>query len=220
MWRRIGYILLAGFVWILVLWGAHYLMMGLAPIYGLVAALLMLIGVIILVVVTVRWLKRRAGFIPEDWFWAAALGWLLGSIYSGVTGNFSTFDISLHDTYFVIAHTHICLWFAFVFGVFGLIYHYNRRMGRVLGMIHFWASFFLAPLFILAPLFMWPDGFVSGRPRQYLDYSNWVSFNQVSPAEWAIQRIMVWLVVIGVLGQVVFFVNVVYSMVGGRKSVD
>jgi cytochrome c oxidase subunit 1 len=149
-------------------------------------------------------------FTPEVWFLIAFTGWGLGALYSALSGSRSTFDIQLHDTYIVIARIHLCLWLAIVFGAFGLFYHYNRRMGRILGLIHFGMTVLGSLLFI------WPYHGLAGMPRRYMDYGGYISFNGF----WGYEGVEFGLLMLGALGQVVFLVNIVYSMVGGRKSVD
>lgn len=147
---------------------------------------------------------------PARLFWIACIGWALGAVCTSFSGSSSTFDLQLHDTYFVIAHVHLFAWLAVVFGAFGLFYHYNRWMGRALGLIHFWMTF-LGSL-----VFVWPYHSLPGMPRRYADHNTLVELYQ--PGMFG--RFTSVLVLVGLAAQVVFLVNVVYSMVGGRKSVD
>ena len=147
---------------------------------------------------------------PENCFWVACASWTLGAVYSEFAGVRSTFDVQFHDTYFVIAGIHLCLWLAIVFGAFGLFYHYNRWMGRRLGLIHFGMTFLGSLAFI------WPYRGLAGMPRRYMDYSNYVPLGLYG----IFGDVTTMLVVVGLVAQLVFLVNVVYSMVGGRKSVD
>lgn len=107
----------------------------------------------------------------------------------------------------MIAHLHLFSFLAVVFGAFGLFYHYNRWMGRALGLIHFLMTFLGSLVFI------WPYQGLAGMPRRYEDYGSFVSLSQPDD-------VTVVLVLAGLVAQLVFLVNVVYSMIGGRKSVD
>ena len=74
-----------------------------------------------------------------------AIGFVSLFISGGLTGIWlgnSALDIHLHDTYFVIAHFHIVMGVASMFGMFAGIYHwfpkmYGRYLNNNLGYIHF-----------------------------------------------------------------------------------
>lgn len=215
--RKLRVILLAGFVGFLLIGGVrtayNLFMLEVNPVLGIAVSILLL-GLLNGVVVIVRRRMERSEpafpFTPEDWFWVAVTGWVLAAVCTSFSGSYSTFDLQLHDTYFVIAHIHLFAGLAVFFGAFGLFYHYNRWMGTVLGMIHFWMTF-LASLVCI-----WPYRGLAGMPRRYIDYSSWVYLDGFG----GYNDVEIGLVLLGVVAQVVFLVNVVYSMVGGRKSVD
>ena len=123
-------------------------------------------------------LKRRHRLTP-------ALLFLLGSVsvlvLGALTGNFpgdSTVDIHLHDTYFVIAHSHLMVGVAGFFGMFAAIYHwfpriFGRLMNDTLGYIHTWVTILVTLLIFWR---MHYDG-VGGMPRRYVDNKNWLLFD-------------------------------------------
>jgi heme/copper-type cytochrome/quinol oxidase subunit 3 len=78
----------------------------------------------------------------------------------GLTGlplGLAASDVTLHDTYYVVAHFHYLVAPGTVFALFAGIYHwYPRITGRVmnerLGQIHFWGSFMMMNAIFL-PMF-------------------------------------------------------------------
>jgi cytochrome c oxidase subunit I len=66
----------------------------------------------------------------------------------GLTGlplGFSTTDIHLHDTYYVVGHFHLIVAPGTLFAIFAGIYHWfprvtGRSLGERLGKLHFWPS--------------------------------------------------------------------------------
>jgi cytochrome c oxidase subunit I len=67
----------------------------------------------------------------------------------GLTGlplGLAASDVTLHDTYYVVAHFHYLVAPGTVFALFAGIYHWfptitGRRLDETLGKIHFWGSF-------------------------------------------------------------------------------
>ncbi len=140
---------------------------------------------------------------------------LIGNLVNQVTIGNSTLDIQLHDTYFVIAHVHLMLYFALLFLAFSAVYFVfpritGRMMNAPMGYIHFTLT--LVSVYLLC----WPVPYegLAGMPRWYMDYSTWVSLDGFSGTNVFVARVM--MVLLG--AQVVFVVNLVYSAVRGRKS--
>ncbi|HXO78005.1 MAG TPA: cbb3-type cytochrome c oxidase subunit I, partial [Puia sp.] len=164
-------------------WAHHMFVTGLNPFLGSVFVLLTLLIAVPSAIKVFNWLttlwKGTIRFTPAMLF---AIGFVSLFISGGLTGLFlgnSTLDIQLHDTYFVVGHFHLVMAVAGMFGMFAGIYHwfpkmYGRFMNTTFGHIHFWITF------AGAYLIFWPMYYegLAGMPRRYLDYSNWISFNQ------------------------------------------
>ena len=215
MGKKIGAILLVGLMGVLLVGGIRQLFdcFERNQFIGIILLFLwhILAVAAVLVVQRMRRMKPAVMVATEDWFWAAFAGWGMGGSYSRLTGSKSTFEFQLHDTYFVIANVHACTGIAIVFGIFALIYHYRARLQGAMGMIHFWMTF-LASL-----LAIWPNpSFPAGMPRRYMDYSSWISFNAYDRSVILID----WVAMSGIVAQVVFLTNLVYSALRRRKSVD
>ena len=103
---------------------------------------------------TTLW-RGNIRFTPATLF---AIGFVSLFISGGLTGIFlgnSTIDIHLHDTMFVVAHFHIVMGVASMFGMFAGIYHwfpkmFGRYLNTTLGYVHFWVTL------IGAYLIFWP----------------------------------------------------------------
>jgi len=199
-------------------WAHHMFVTGLNPFLGSVFVLLTLLIAVPSAIKVFNWLttlwRGNIRFTPAMLF---AIGFVSMFISGGLTGIFlgnSTLDIQLHDTYFVIAHFHIVMGVSGILGMFCGIYHwfpkmYGRYLNNTMAYIHFWVTF------IGAYLIFWPMHYegLAGMPRRYLDYSNWLSFNQFGGLNQFISTVA--MVVFAV--QLLFVFNFFYSIFKGRR---
>ncbi|BBB12291.1 cytochrome c oxidase subunit I [Sphingopyxis sp. FD7] len=145
--------------------------------------------------------------------------WSLGFIFmftvGGVTGVVLAnggVDTALHDTYYVVAHFHYVLSLGAVFSLFaGFYYWFPKMSGRMynefLGQLHFWI------FFIGVNVLFFPQHFLGqqGMPRRYPDYPDAYAF-------WHL--ISSWGYVIMGVGVLIFFANILWSLVAGKKAAD
>jgi cytochrome c oxidase subunit 1 len=199
-------------------WAHHMFVTGMNPFLGSVFVLLTLLIAIPSAIKVFNWLttiwKGNIRFTPGMMF---SLGFVSLFISGGLTGIFlgnSALDITLHDTYFVIAHFHIVMGVAGFFGMFAGIYHwfpkiFGRFLNNTMSYIHFWVTM------IGSYLIFWPMHYegLAGMPRRYLDYTNWLSFNQFHELNKFISTVA--MVVFAV--QLLFIFNFFYSIFKGRK---
>jgi cytochrome c oxidase subunit 1 len=197
------------------IWAHHTFVTGLNPFLNTVFWVLSLLILVPVVFVSFSWVARQSlRLTPAMAFIFGLFVLLVGDLMNTVNNGTSTLDIQLHDTYFVIAHVHLILFFALLFLAFAAVYFVfpkitGRTINAAMGYIHF--AFTLIAAYFLS----WPYNYagLAGMPRRYMDYSNWVSLDGFSGANYFTTQAMILLV----CGQVVFVANLVWSLVKGQK---
>ncbi|WP_199768735.1 cbb3-type cytochrome c oxidase subunit I [Sphingobacterium sp. HMA12] len=202
-----------------IVWGHHMFVTGMNPFLGGVFMITTLIIAVPSAVKAFNYLatlwKGNIRFTPAMMF---AIGLVSFFISGGLTGLFlgnAALDINLHDTYFVVAHFHLVMGSASIFGMLCGVYHwypkmFGRMMNTKLGYLHFWLTFVGAYLVFFPMHFMGIDGV----PRRYYAFTEfafmakWVSVNQL----------VTWAAIIAALGQVAFLWNFFYSIFFGKKA--
>ena len=199
-------------------WAHHMFVTGLNPFLGSVFVLLTLLIAVPSAIKVFNWLttlwRGNIRFTPAMLF---AIGFVSLFISGGLTGIWlgnSALDIHLHDTYFVIAHFHIVMGVASMFGMFAGIYHwfpkmYGKQLNNTLGYIHFWVT--IAGAYLI----FWPMHYegLAGMPRRYYDFSIWESFKQFGELNKFISLVSM----IVFMVQLLFLFNFFYSIFKGRK---
>ncbi|MXP41465.1 cytochrome c oxidase subunit I [Altererythrobacter soli] len=143
--------------------------------------------------------------------------WSLGFIFlftvGGVTGVVLAnggIDDNLHDTYYVVAHFHYVLSMGAVFALFaGFYYWFPKMSGKMhsefLAHLHFWV-FFVGVNIIFFPMHFLG---MNGMPRRYPDYTPAFSYwNEIATVGY-------WIMAGSML---IFFANLIYAFVAGRKA--
>ncbi|MFY0643062.1 MAG: cbb3-type cytochrome c oxidase subunit I [Bacteroidia bacterium] len=202
-----------------IVWGHHMFITGMNPLLGTAFLITTLIIAVPSAVKTFNYLATLwRGNIRFTNGMMFAIGLVSFFISGGLTGIFlgnATLDIQLHDTYFVVAHFHIVMGCAAIFGMMAGVYHwypkmFGRLMNKPLGYIHFWLTFASAYLVFFPMHFMG----LAGVPRRYYsftllpEYGVWFDVNVL----------MTLAAILGGLAQILFLYNFFNSIWNGKKA--
>jgi cytochrome c oxidase subunit 1 len=204
-----------------IVWGHHMFVTGMNPFLGGVFMITTLIIAVPSAVKTFNWLatlwRGNIRFTPAMLF---AIGMVSFFISGGLTGIFlgnAALDIPLHDSYFVVAHFHIVMGSAAIFGMLAGVYHwfpkmFRRMMDERLGYLHFWITFICAYLVFFPMHFMGLDGV----PRRYYEFMEF-PFGRT----WANVNIFItWAALTAGVTQLTFIYNFIHSIFWGKKTVQ
>ena len=214
----IGSILAIGFLSFIV-WGHHMFLTGMNPFLGGVFVFTTLLiaipsAVKVFNYLTTLW-KGNLVFTPAMLF---SIGMVSTFISGGVTGIIladAALDISQHDTYFVVGHFHIVMGMSAILAMFAGVYHwfpkmYGRMMNKKLGFIHFWITI-TCGYGVFIPMHFLGEG---GMPRRYYTNSEFPMFDHMIDLNVVISIFAT----VGVLSQLFFFWNFIYSALRGPKA--
>ncbi|MBF6601988.1 MAG: cytochrome c oxidase subunit I [Sphingorhabdus sp.] len=199
-----------------VVWAHHMFTTGLSvnvKMYFTAATMVIAVptGIKIFSWIATMWGGSISFKTPMVW----ALGFIFMFTIGGVTGVVLAnggIDDNLHDTYYVIAHFHYVLSLGAVFSMFaGFYYWFPKMSGRhyseLLGQLHFWI------FFIGVNVMFFPMHFLGnqGMPRRYPDYPEQFAYwNEIASIGYAIMAV----------GVVIFFINIAWAFIAGRKAED
>ena len=177
----IGVALLSFFVW------QHHLFQSgidpdMRPLFMLTTELISIpTGFLFLVTLGTLWKAKIRFEVPMLFCLAMLFNFLIG----GITGVFLSdvpVDVTVHGSFFVMAHFHYTIMGGLIFALFGGLYYWLPKMtgkwlNQRLARIHFWAMFIFFnctffPLFLVGLL---------GQPRRVFEYApNLQTLNDIS----------------------------------------
>lgn len=197
-----------------VVWAHHMFTTGMSvnvKMYFTAATMVIAVptGIKIFSWIATMWGGSMSFKTPMVW----ALGFIFMFTVGGVTGVVLAnggIDDNLHDTYYVVAHFHYVLSLGAVFSIFaGFYYWFPKMSGRhyseLLGQLHFWI------FFIGVNVLFFPMHFLGNQsmPRRYPDYPEQFAYwNEIASIGYVIMAV----------GVLIFFVNIAWSLVAGRKA--
>jgi cytochrome c oxidase subunit 1 len=202
-------------------WGHHMFISGMSPYSGMAFSILTLSIGVPSAIKTFNWLGTlwggRIRFTTPLMF---AVGFVSLFVAGGITGlvlGQTTLDLSMHDTYFVLAHFHLVMGVAAIFGIFAGIYFwfpkmFGRMMNETLGKLHFWVTF-IGVYVIFAPMHIMG---IVGMPRRYAQFTE---YDFLKPLHSLVLLVTVAVIVTASI-QLVFLFNFFWSMFKGRRAGD
>lgn len=202
-----------------IVWGHHMFITGMNPFLGSVFMILTLIIAVPSAVkafnyLTTLW-RGNLRYTPAMLFSIGLVSFFISGGLTGIYLGNAAMDIQLHDSYFVVAHFHLVMGSAAIFGMFAGIYHwfprmYGRMMNNTLGYFHFWITFISAYLVFFPMHFMG----LAGVPRRYYqftlveDFSVWMDVNKLITVS----------AIVGGAAQLLFLYNFFVSIFRGKKA--
>jgi len=207
-----------GFLGFLV-WGHHMFVSGMNPYSSLTFSVLTMSIGVPSAIKTFNWLGTLWGgklqFHPPMLF---AIGFVSFFVTGGLSGIFlaqPAVDTMLHATYYVVAHFHIVMGVAAIFGIFAATYYwfpkmFGRMMDETLGKLHFWLTFAGSYCVFMPMHFVGIEGGV----RRYADSSGAAYLAALQP----LHRFMTVAAFATAAAQLIFFYNFFWSLKRGRKA--
>jgi len=200
-------------------WGHHMFMSGMSP-YTAFAFSIMTMGIgVPSAIKTFNWLgtlwRGRIRFHSPMLF---AIGFVSLFVTGGISGPFlaqPVLDIYLHETYFVIAHFHLIMGVASIFGIFAATYYwfpkmFGKMMNETLAKLHFWLTF-VGAYAIFMPMHYYG---MSAGLRRYSQSTEVAYILKLLP----LQRFISIAAFITIGSQFIFLFNLFWSMAKGKKA--
>jgi cytochrome c oxidase subunit 1 len=203
----------------LLVWGHHMFISGLNPYSAIAFSLLTMVIGAPSAVKTFNWIATAwNGALRLTTPMLFALGFVSIFVTGGLSGLFlgqPQIDAYFHDTYFVVAHFHLIMGIAALFGIFAGAFYwfplmFGRMMNEQLGKLHFYLTFIGAYATFLPMHFA---GF-AGNPRRYSDFTTFDFLAQVL----SLQRWITYSAFFLASVQVIFLWNLFHSLRRGTPA--
>ena len=200
-------------------WGHHMFMSGLSPYSAFAFSLLTMAIGVPSAIKTFNWLGTLwGGKIQFNTSMLFALGFVSLFVTGGLSGLFlaqPSIDLYMHDTYFVVAHFHLIMGVAAIFGIFTASYFwfpkmFGRMLNETIGKIHFWITFAGVYAIFMPMHFLG----LAGHPRRYADTTG---VNYLGPLD-EVHYFITIAALITIAAQFLFVINFFYSLKAGQKA--
>ena len=202
-------------------WGHHMFMSGLSPYSAFAFSVMTMAIGVPSAIKTFNWLGTlwggRIRFTPPMLF---AIGFVSLFVTGGISGPFlaqPVLDIPLHETFFVIAHFHLIMGVASIFGIFAATYYwfpkmFGHMMDDTMAKTHFWISF-IGTYAIFMPMHY--TG-MAALLRRYSQYTEVGYMHSLMP----LNKFITYAAFVTIAGQFIFLFNLFWSMKYGKKAGD
>jgi cytochrome c oxidase subunit 1 len=220
-YRAMVYALMGiGFLGFMV-WGHHMFMSGMSPYSAFAFSIMTMAIGVPSAIKTFNWLgtllHARIRLATPMLF---AIGFVSLFVSGGLSGPFlaqPVLDIPLHDTYFVVGHFHLIMGVASIFGIFGATYYwfpkmFGRMMNETMGKLHFFITL-VGTYSIFMPMHYLG---MAGQTRRYSQFTEVAYMHKLLP----LQTFMTYAAFITIAGQLIFVINLFWSMKKGAKASD
>ncbi len=200
-------------------WGHHMFVSGMNPWLGTAFMTTTLFIAVPSAVKTFNWLATLWGSRIR---FTSAMLFAIGFVSLFVTGGLGGLFLGqpatnqyLHDTYFVVAHFHLVMASASLFGIFAGLYHwfpkmFGRMLNEKLGRLHFWIAFPAT----YATFFPMHVAGLQGMMRRIYSTQMYANLQSLAPLN---AFISVAALVMGA-AHLLFVVNAVYSLLKGPRA--
>jgi cytochrome c oxidase subunit I len=218
-YKAMVYAMLSIGVFGFMVWGHHMFMSGMSPYSAFAFSIMTMAIGVPSAIKTFNWLGTmwhgRIRFASPMLF---AIGFVSLFVSGGLSGPFlaqPAVDIPLHDTYFVVAHFHLIMGVAAIFGIFAGTYYwfpkmFGRMMNETLGRIHFVITFIGAYCIFMPMHYLG----MAGNPRRYSQFTELNYLAGLIP----IHKFITYAAIITIGAQLVFLANLFWSMFKGEKA--
>ena len=220
-YRAMVYAILAiGFLGFMV-WGHHMFMSGMSPYSAFAFSIMTMAIGVPSAIKTFNWLGTMYhGKIRFHTPMLFAIGFVSLFVSGGLSGPFlaqPVLDIPLHDTAFVVAHFHLIMGVAAIFGIFAATYYwfpkmFGRMMNETLGKIHFFITLIGAYCIFMPMHYLG----MAGQPRRYSQFTELFYLHRLIP----LNTFITYAAIITITAQFIFLINLFWSMFKGPKASD
>jgi cytochrome c oxidase subunit 1 len=202
-------------------WGHHMFMSGMSPYSAFAFSIMTMAIGVPSAIKTFNWLGTlyhgRVRFHTPMLY---AIGFVSLFVSGGLSGPFlaqPVLDIPLHDTAFVVAHFHLIMGVAAIFGIFAATYYwfpkmFGRMMNETLGRIHFFITLIGAYCIFMPMHYLG----MAGQPRRYSQFTELTYLHHLIP----LNTFITYAAIITISGQFIFLFNLFWSMFQGPKASD
>jgi cytochrome c oxidase subunit 1 len=202
-------------------WGHHMFMSGMNPYSAMAFSVLTMAIGVPSAIKTFNWIGTLWGAKIR---FTTPLLYAVGFVSLFVTGGLSgiflgqpSIDLYFHDTYFVVAHFHLIMGVASIFGIFVGTYYwfpkmFARKMNETLGKLHFWITF-IGAYAIFGPMHYLG---IAAHPRRYSELTGVKYLAALEP----LQHFITIAALITIGGQLIFLFNFIWSLWKGERCTE